>query len=87
MREEEKAMTDQDKTKPQTSTGGPLDIREEHVTPIGTEAELKEKPEQPNRQSRLDDVNKISEKTDGDGQHQIKKEVDEATDLPQKGSA
>jgi len=80
-------MTDQDKTKPQTTTGGPLDIHEEHVTPIGTEAELKGKASQPNRQSRPDDVNTISENTEGDGQHQIKKEVDEATDLPQKGSA
>jgi hypothetical protein len=33
------------------------------------------------------DVNTISENTDGDGQHKIKKEVNEATDLPQKGSA
>ena len=33
------------------------------------------------------DVNAISENTAGDGQHKLKKEVDEATDLPQKGSA
>ena len=34
-----------------------------------------------------EDVNAISETADGDGQHKIKKEVKEATDLPQKGSA
>jgi hypothetical protein len=34
-----------------------------------------------------EDVNSISENTDGDGQHKIKKEVKEAIDLPQKGSA
>jgi hypothetical protein len=34
-----------------------------------------------------EDVNTISENTDGDGQHKMKKEVNEATDLPQKGSA
>ncbi|CAD7035722.1 hypothetical protein REJC140_03444 [Pseudorhizobium endolithicum] len=33
------------------------------------------------------DANTTSENMDGDGQHKLKKEVDEATDLPQKGSA
>jgi hypothetical protein len=31
-------------------------------------------------------TNSISENSDGDGQHRIKKEVKEATDLPQKGA-
>lgn len=34
-----------------------------------------------------EDVNSVSENTDGDGQHKMKKEVNEATGLPQKGSA
>jgi|GEM_PF-3727523 len=33
------------------------------------------------------DVNAISETTDGDGQYKLKNEVKDATDLPQKGSA
>lgn len=79
-------MTDQDKTKPQTTTGGPLDIHEEHVAPIGSDAELKGK-DAPSDGPRADDVDTISESTVGDGQHKIKQEVDEAADLPQKGSA
>jgi hypothetical protein len=79
-------MTEQDKTKPQTTTGGPLDIQEEHVAPIGSDAELKGKGNSSDR-SQTEDVDKISESTDGDGQHKIKQEVDEATDLPRKGSA
>lgn len=66
-------MTDQNKTKPQTTTGGPLDIHEEDVTPIGSDAELKGKTTPDDRQSRPKDVDIISENTDGDGQHQIKK--------------
>ena len=79
-------MTDQDKTRPQTTTGGPQDIRDEHVTPIGSDAELKAEvtPADP---ARTNDVDAISENIEGDGQHRIKQEVDEATDLPQKGSA
>lgn len=33
------------------------------------------------------DVNSEAENTDGDGRHKSKKEVNEAIDLPQKGSA
>lgn len=33
------------------------------------------------------DLNAISETTDGDGQHKLKNEVKDATDLPEKGWA
>lgn len=39
-------MTTPSQTKPQTTKGGPLDIKDEDVVPIGTDAQLKgnEKP-------------------------------------------
>lgn len=76
-------MTDQHKT----TSGGALDIHGEDTIPIGSDAELKGKASLQNRLSQPTDVNDISESVDGDGQHPIKKEVEEATDLAQKGSA
>jgi hypothetical protein len=79
-------MTDPQTTKPKSTSGGALDIHDEDTTPIGSDAQLKGTAPD-DRRSQPTDVNDISETTDGDGQHAIKTQVEEATDLPQKGSA
>ena len=48
-------MNDQNKTKPQTTTGGPLDIHEQHVTPIVSDADLKGKVTPGDRQPQTKD--------------------------------
>lgn len=80
-------MTDPRTTKPKATSGGALDIHDEDTTRIGSDAELKGRTAPHDHGSQSTNVNDISENTDGDGQHAIKKEVEEATDLPQKGSA
>lgn len=79
-------MTDHEKTKPQTTRGGPLDIQEEHVNPIGSNAGLKGKGVLSDR-SRAVDVDTISERVDGDGQHEIQTDTHKITNPGQKGSA